>query len=116
MLPRRYSTLPADLGTRARKLDPLVSPRQSRHKCICGRLLQNQHHERVTDVDTALKTILAVLTTARPSRLRRSDTRRSASTLSTTLHVLTTWPLPGELPRSRRRTITKDIRGWKTAL
>src|SRR5205085_8958998 len=72
---------PPESGTRARKVEALVSPRQSRDKCICGRVLQNQHHERVTPVDTALKTISSVLTTAEGSRLRRRSSSRFASTL-----------------------------------
>ena len=85
---------------RARKVDPLVSPRQSRDKCKCGRVLQNQHHERVTGRQAALKTTSSVLTTRSACSCRARKTPTGASTSPATLHQRTTWTLPTELHRS----------------
>lgn len=93
-----------------------MSPRQSRHKCICGILLQNEDHEHVTPVDAALKTISSLLTTALRSRLRLVWTRSSASTFSTTLRALTTWtPVTSSLARDGGTTL-KDTLTWKRPL
>src|SRR5437868_8222147 len=104
------------LGTRARKLERLVSPRQSRYKCICGRVLQNQDHERVTRVQSALKTNSSVLTSGENSRLSPRQSTRKASPFSPTLHPITTWTPPAELHRSRFRTPPKLSRPRKSPL
>src|SRR5204862_6290774 len=90
--------------------------RQSRDNCVCGRVLQNQHHERVTRVDAALKTNSSALTTGEDSRLRPRHSTKNASPFSTTLHLTTTWtPLP-ELRRSPYRTSPQHSRPWKAPL
>lgn len=93
---------------RARKVDRLVSPRQSRDKCCQACALQKTDHERVSRVHTALKTNSSVLTTDGRCRLRHILSTRSASCLAPTLLLHSTCssldPAPSPSSRARFKT------------
>jgi len=98
----------ASSALRARKVERLVSPRQSRDKYCRACVLQKPDHERVSRVHTALKTNSSVLTTDGRCRLRHFLWTRSASCLAPTLLPDSTCSsldaAPSPSPRARFKT------------